>query len=203
MAFRTLPTHEFPLYQGDDQERLAELDRAVKIAEQTAQADNARVGDGDENSSVIAARRAFNEFVAEVAERTPVLVWQLIGNRRFRDVMLEHPPRMVDGEPDESGKVEKVTHPEDAGFDVDTSTFPRAILTFRDGDVRTILTPEFDTKAACEDFVDNELTPGEYERLWVQMLMSHQGMTVHPKLLPHYDVTPPSGETSTLQPASD
>jgi hypothetical protein len=72
--------------------------------------------------------------VDEAAERALEVTFQSIGRRRFAELVEKHPPRMVDGEPGEDGNVKQVEHEDDQGFGVNTSTFPRALLTFRDGD---------------------------------------------------------------------
>lgn len=162
-------TATIPIYQGDDTERLAELRMAVAIAERQAQiAAGApkRGGDDDPQAAVNAAQAEFDAFVDEASERAIEVVVRAIGRRRFRDLMAEHPAREVDG-PD--GK--KVTHDDDREYGVNVETFAPALLLFaeagEDG-VRTITDPAEVTKSptVLRDFLDDEVTEGDYEKIF-------------------------------------
>lgn len=184
---------DFPLYQDDDQPRLAELANAVTLAEQSAAQSAARLGDGEPPEAVEAAKQAYNAFIDEIAERTFVVRLRVIGSRRFRDLLLAHPPRMVD-KTDSEGKVTQAVHDEDRGWGVNTDTFPRALIAFSDGEVSTIVSPTFETDAERQAFVDDELSDGELLQMWVAAHERNRGGSVDPKSLPRY-ATPTSDET--------
>lgn len=197
---------DFPLYQDDDQARLAELDNAVALAAETATRSAARVGDDSPPAALVAAKQAYNDFIDEVAERTFVVRLRTIGSRRFRDLLLDHPPRMVpkqieveralgEAEAPTVAGPELVMHPEDRGWGVNTDTFPRALIAFTDGEVSTIVAPEFMTVAEREAFVDDDLSDGELLQMWVACHERNRGGSADPKFLPRYDATPISDAT--------
>ena len=166
------------IYQGDDLERLAELHRAVVRAE--AQAVEAARGPrrgGDEIPNADAEKAAYNAFVDEAAERAVEVRLRAIGSTRFADLMLAHPPRMVDGE---GGKK---PHEDDEQFGVNTLTFPKALLGYRDEadpELRTIVAPA----ASVEDireFLDDECTDGDVEKLWTAAYFLNRTPGADPK----------------------
>jgi hypothetical protein len=167
------------IYQGDDLERLGELRREADMAERLAQEDldaarrsargaPLRGGDADPVAEAEAAfeaaiaptRDAYDTFLDEAVERAVEVVVEALGRKRFRALVENHPVRMVK---DAEGK--ESPHEDDDAFGVDTSTFPDALLTYRDGDKRTIVSPEF-TPGALADFLDEEVSDGDYEKLW-------------------------------------
>lgn len=173
-----------PLYQGDDMARLAELALALDVAKRRAAGASGaeRLGD-DVTAGVNAAQAAYDGFLDEAAERAVNVSVQHIGRRRFAALVEAHPPREIDSEPDVEGKTKKVEHPEDAGYGVNTATFPRALLTFRDGDYMTLVEPEFNTQRDVEDFIDDELAEGEYDEFWIAAYMLNRGPSADPKAL--------------------
>jgi hypothetical protein len=175
------------IYQGDDLERLSELRRKADTAEriQRENADSARIGDGDD-SGVAELKAAYDAFVEEAAERAEVVTLRAIGRGRWRDLLADHQPREVDGEP----------HPDDAVYGCNVETLPDALLTFVDGDVRTIESPEFATSKACRDFLDNDLSAGDFESLWVTAYWLNVSPGADPKASRYSLDTPSSSETS-------
>jgi hypothetical protein len=146
------------LYQGDDMATLSELKRAADHA----MANGTRTDDGADE------KIAYDAFVDKAAERAVEVVIQSIGPRRWQDLVLAHPPRMVESEPDDEGRTRMVEHDDDLDG-VDTSTFPRALLTYVDPEkphFRTIIGPEFADEADLAEFVDDEIAQGDFERLW-------------------------------------
>ena len=195
---------DFPLYQDDDQPRLAELANAVTLAEQSASRSAARLGDDEPPAAVEAAKRAYNAFIDEIAERTFVVRLRVIGSRRFRDLLLAHPPRMVpkvspappaEGETVVVAAPEMVVHEDDRGWGVNTETFPRALIAFSDGEVSTIVSPTFKSDAERKAFVDDELSDGELVQMWIVAHERNRGGSTDPKFLPRYDYTPISDAT--------
>lgn len=158
------------LYQGDDMSTLAELKRA---------ADQATAGPRKDAGAEETA--AYNAFLDEAAERAVEVVVQSIGRRRWRDLVVAHPPRMVESEPDDEGKTRQVEHEEDVQWDVNTETFPRALLTYVDGEYRTITEPDLGDDLA--PFVDDELTEGDFERLWIAAFALNAQPSRDPKAL--------------------
>lgn len=188
------------LYQGDDMPRLAELKRAVDVAkwrldntEEQVAGQAAREGD-DVAESVVAARKAYTDAQAaydtavdEAAERAIEVVIHDIGRRRFTNLVAAHPPREVDSEPDDKGETRKVTHPDDEGWDVNTETFGRALLVYRGeqgdepGRFVTIAQPAFQSARDVEDFVDDELSDGDFSQLWQAAYFLNRGPSADPK----------------------
>lgn len=197
--FRELPKWDFPLYQGDDRARLAELHTAVENAEafaENAAKENQRMGDEKPGlAEVQAARKAYNDFIDEVMERTPSLVCQTIGSQHFHDLLLAHPPRMV-ATTGQDGEATEVVHEDDRGWGFNFDTLQRALLAYRRGATRTIVFPEFASDSECQEFVDNELTEGERVSLFLQAVEQNRGGSVDPKSLQRFNVTPASVATS-------
>lgn len=194
------------LYQGDDMDRLAELRRNVQIAERIAEAGKTSARLGDDTQSLDDAKTEFDAFVDDAAERAVTVEIHSIGRRRFRDLLLEHPPRMVPRKVqmeralgEETAPTtdtgELVEHAEDAGYGVNTETFPRALLCYRDGDMVTIAQPEFKSDGEVADFVDDELAEGDFERLWIDALMLNRSPSRDPKALRYMNASSSSDET--------
>jgi hypothetical protein len=195
------------LYQGDDMDRLAALQRAVGLAERIAENGKSAARLGDVNQSVSEAQAAFDAFVDEAAERALTVEIRSIGRRRFRDLIAEHPPRMVKrkvtqertlGEAEAPPPVDgpdEVEHEDDAGYGVNTETFPMALLCYRDGDTVTIAQPEFATKADVQRFVDDELAEGDYDQLWIAAYMLNRSPSRDPKALVYSTGSPSTDET--------
>lgn len=184
------------IYQGDDMERISELrlraDTAERIRVEQEQAGNARYSEaGEAAEAAKAARAAYDAFVGEAAERAVEVRVRAIGRGRFRDLLLEHPVREVDGE---NGKE---PHPEDSVYDANILTLPDALLTFADGDVRTIEAPEFSTRKACQDFLDNDLSAGDFEKVWMTAYWLNAAPGADPKESRYSLDAPSSSETST------
>ena len=194
-----MPKATIPIYHDDDFERLAELRMEVSIAQRRLKAakDDAedaqdaprRVGDDEADASVQdakdalqASQSAFNEFVDDASQRAEMWELKPIGHEEFRTLLEEHPPRKIwEGEGEDRKEVE---HPEDEGWDVDTSTFPKALLLFvdpDDDDIRTIVEPEFDTVAALRKRV-KRLSQGEFETMWTTAYAANKGGVADPKL---------------------
>lgn len=171
------------LYQGDDMDRLAELKRAADQA-----AGGGRTDDGADEKA------AFDAFLDEAAERAVEVRIQSIGPRRWQDLVLAHPPRMVESEPDDEGRTRQVVHDDDLMEDVNTLTFPRALLMYNEGRFQTIADPEFENDADRAEFVDDELAEGDFERLWRLAFELNTRRSVDPKGL-RFD--PRSDESTT------
>lgn len=178
-------TATIPIYQGDDTERLSELRMAVAIAERQAeikrqqhessQGGPRRMGDKPATSSadvqeadaaILAAQDAYDAFVDEAAERAVEVQVRAIGRRRFRELVAAHPPRKV-----KNSEGKEVTHDDDAPYEVNVETFAPALLGFAEAGeegVRTILAPAEAVKSAkaLEDFLEDDLTDGDYDKVF-------------------------------------
>lgn len=186
-----------PLYQDDDFERLADLRREVSIAERhlaqkrldaaEAAMGPARAGDDEPDGvrlareALQAAQDAFDAFVDESSERAEMWSLKPIGHEEFRRLLKDHPPRTVfEGEGDDRKEVD---HPDDAEWDVNTETFPKALLLFVDPDdeeIRTVVEPKFDSEAAFRRRV-KRLSEGEFQSLWVTAYFANKGGAGDPK----------------------
>lgn len=201
----------FVLYQGDDLDRLAEKRRKVAIAERAAEQDSATARAGDTDAAVDTARREFDAFVDEAAERALTVELHSIGRIAFRDLVAQHPPRKVQrkvrleralGESEEppAETSEEVEHEDDAGYGVNTETFPEALLCYFDDSeddepVQTIAQPTFKSAAARARFVNRELSEGDFERLWLGAFMLNRSPSADPKALSYGTASPSSDET--------
>jgi hypothetical protein len=124
------------IYQGDDLEQLAELNRAVRRAEAALPRQPSREGatacrrrDPVRRGRARGVQTAYNAFVDEAAERAVVVTLTAIGRTRWRNLLAEHPPRTVH---EVDGKAETIE--DDQVYEVNTETFPMALLTYsRDG----------------------------------------------------------------------
>ena len=184
------------LYQGDDMERLAELQRAAYAAEAQARADlqsaaRAPKRTGDEEpieafrEAVQPSRDALNAFIDQAADRAVEVQMQAIGSTRFADLVLAHPSRKVQVD----GKT--VDHPDDATFAdyllqfgiedgaVNTATFPKALLKHREGR-RTIVDPDL-SEADLAEFLDEECSVGHIDEMWRAAYLLNRAVTVDPK----------------------
>lgn len=184
-------TAKITIYDGDDLPTLTDLRRAADVAKRIFEQaeveaeDRAgtplRIGDDSgrddlaaKREAMLAAQDAYDSFVDEAVERALVVELRSIGRKRFRDLMADHAPRkvMVPAKPDPDADADapagerEETHPDDKGYDVNTETFPAALLTFTDGDVRTIAAPEFASRGAVADFIDNDIAEGDFTGLW-------------------------------------
>lgn len=222
MAHLKPRTATITIFQGDDMDRVAQLKRAVDIAERRLRiahlehdqsSGTARAGDDTSDDTAAAeaalgaARDAFDAFVDDAAGRALSVVVQTIGTRRFRDLLADHPPRMVkrkvqrpverrlgEEEMPEPVEVEEdVEHEDDREFGVNVSTFGKALLTYRDGDIATIGAPEFADRVAVERFVDDELSEGDFDGLWQAAYLLNRTGSQDPKVL----ATWASGSRST------
>jgi len=184
-----------PIYNGDDFERISELYRKVTIAERQAAADLTsppRMGGLGTPAYVQEAKDAYDAYVDEASERAEMWVLNSIGHEEFRDLLKTNPPRKITGE---DGK--EATHPDDEGWDVDTSAFPKALLLFvdsEDDEIRTVAEPQFDSPAALRKRL-KRLSAGEFDSLWVAAMGLNSGVIADPKLSRFSPDAPRSSET--------
>jgi histone H3/H4 len=164
-------------------------------------------------------QEAFNAFVTEAAERALEVRFRYIGWRRFAQLVAEHPPRMVTdtreiqvpaegADPDDPDAemvtktvTEEFVHDDDgAPFNANTETLFPALLAYVAEDkpeIRTIVEPEFETAAEVLEFVEDELSEGDGERIAIQAFLLNRNAGADPKAQMYSTGSPSSGETST------
>lgn len=214
------------IYDGNDMPHLGDLRRAAENAQvfedeaakaleaaRSAIAEGGRAGDTCEQeidayeaakAETVARQNEYDAFVDEAAERATTIMVQDLGRKRFRDLMADHPPRKVtvkDDPPEEGGEpVEReVNHPDDAGFGVNTETYPMALLAYIDPDnpdIRTIVQPEFASRKAVQDFLDNDLAEGDFPGLWAAAHFLNRMPSANPKELRYSSAPRSSAATS-------
>lgn len=188
------------IYQGDDAAKLANLRRALTVAGERgalaveaavrgARGQNLRDGDLDPvveardqaEADIEVAQAAFDAFLPEAAERALEVEVRTLGSRQFRELVAAHPPRKVMRKVGDDEQ--EVDHEDDVQFGVNTETFPRALLTFVDSEdtsVRTITAPEFTGSRDLASFVDDELTEGNMDRLWLKVFALNRSQGADP-----------------------
>lgn len=142
-------TRTVVLFQGDDRTRVNELHQAVEAA--VTREGIRRVGDGSET---LTAAEEYDAFVLEATERAVKVDLRQLRHKIWRNLVLANPPR----DDDEDDK--------EYGFNVDA--MGEALLPYvdvEDPEQRTIISPQFDTAEALQDFID-DLSHGDFQRLF-------------------------------------
>lgn len=169
-------TTSIVIYQGDDLQRLAELHRAAQNAETAAKtAAKTPLRDGDEIPSAQAEQDAYNAFVDEAAERAVVVTLTAIGRTRWRDLLAEHPARTHEVD----GKSETIE--DDQIYEVNTETFPLALLSYMRDGVRTTTVEPPVSDTALQAFLGDELAEGDFERCWTSAYWLNRALGSDPK----------------------
>lgn len=191
-----MPRKTITIYEGDDFERLTDLQAEVARAERAASLASSptRLGDADP-SAVQDARDAFDAFVDVAASRAEAWELHSIGFEAWQKLLADHPARKVtEGEGDDA---KEVTHPDDAGWEVNTSTFGKALLLFVDAE-----DPEHRTVAKLGDAEVGTVLPkrlrrlsqGQFDTLWITAHALNTGGVSDPKLA-RYSTGPRSSES--------
>jgi len=159
------------LLQGDDYDRIAELSAAVEQAATLAVTDGQRrLGDAPE---VVDAAKAYDDFVAEAAERGVKVTLHALGRKAWGDLLKKHPVRQEEST-DSEGVVTTVPNATDSahGFNVET---------LGDELVPASVAPGmFKTNAERDNFLDN-LSDGEFSRLYSAAVPLNQSAGADPK----------------------
>lgn len=190
-----MPRKTITIYDGDDFERLGELQAEVRRAELRAGDDSGprRMGD-DEPDAVAEAKAAFDEFVDVAADRAESWVLESIGHEAWRDLVTAHPARTVtEGE---GAEAKEVTHPDDDGWGVNTETFGKALLLFVDpeDDEHRTVTKIGDAELSTLPKRLRRLSQGQFDTLWVTAHALNTGAVNDPKAL-RYSTAPRSTES--------
>lgn len=151
------------LFQGDDYDRELELRKDVERA--AVNADNPRrIGD---SPSVQAAAAAYDEFVAEAAERGVKVLLVALPKGRYRELVATHPPREDSDE--------------DAAWGFDYSTLGDELVPASMCDEKgKPHDPEFANRAAVVEFVDS-LPDGDFSLLYSKAVGLNQSQGPDPK----------------------
>ena len=209
-----MPKITVPIYADGDRERLRELEAAVEVAKRNAKAAeaaakgvSARGGDplptdGLEDE-VKAAEAAYDAFLDEAAERAEGWGLDHIGFREFRQLLKDHPPRVISTEVAEDGTTKETFDPIDAAWGVDTEEFPEKLLLFvdeEDAEVRTVV----ELKQGNVNIAKNpeklrkrvrRLSEGQFDALWTKAFLLNKAGVNDPKLERFSPATPRSNET--------
>lgn len=176
-------TQEVFIYKGEDLRRIAELKKTADTAErayaQAVESGTARGGD----SGHLDAREALREAVNDAATRAETVVVQHLGKTRWRALLAQHRPRYIRRMID--GQLQDVMDDDDAQFNVNTDSFPDALLSYvdpSDTEVRTILEPEFATPADRAKWLE-KLRGGDFDKLWAVAYFLNSQQTIDPKAL--------------------
>lgn len=204
-----MPKTTVPIFADDDLERLDDARRAVRVAERNA-AEAAtsplRIGDApvavESDPNVKEARAAYDKVLDEAAERADGWVLETIGFGEFRELLKQHPPRMIT-EPDEDGSDREVVHPDDENFRVNAETFPKELLLYvdpEDPEIRTIAELNVDGEDIATDMVKvkrrvKRLSEGQFKALWTTAFVLNTQDVVDPKLNRFSAITRRSDET--------
>lgn len=178
---------------GDDARRLSALKKAADAEKKQA---DELVKSGRRVTAPVGteARDAFDAAAQEASERADHVWVQDIG-AKFRTLVRSHPPRrerlMVDGLEND------VIVDDDVQFDVNTETFPQALLLYRDErGRRTIADPlPAEAQSSLEDYLD-DLPAGEYDKLWMAAYFVNAETAADPKALTFSGGTTTPSETS-------
>jgi hypothetical protein len=147
-------TDEVVLFQDDDQHELRALGKAVEAAATSSDSPR-RLGDDDD---VLAAAKAYDEFLEQAAERGTKVAIKAIPGKKWREHVAAHPPR------------EKNEDDAEWGFNH---------LTLGDAVVPECVT-SIDGQPASQDDLDN-LNDGDYSKIYAAVLRLNTGRGPDPK----------------------
>ena len=209
-----MPKITVPIYADGDRERLRELEAAVEVAKRNAKAAeaaakgvSARGGDAlptdGLDDEVKAAEAAYDAYLDEAAERAEGWGLDHIGFREFRQLLKDHPPRVISTEVAEDGTTTEKIDPIDEAWGVDTEEFPLALILYvdkDDSDMRTV----FELKQGKINIAKDadklrkrvrRLSEGQFDALWTKAFLLNKAGVNDPKLERFSPVTPRSNET--------
>lgn len=149
-------TEEVVLYRDEDQH---EIDRLRAAIERAAQSSSMPLRLGDD-SDVVSAAKAYDEFVPAAAERGTKVVVKNIPGRKWRATVAEHPPR------------EKNT--EDAEWGWNVSTFGDAVVPM------CVVSVNGTPPADVGEVVDS-MTDGDFSRVYSAVVKINTGRGPDPK----------------------
>lgn len=171
------------LFQGDDLDPITERLDAVK---RNAQINTPRrLGDAD---PLVESMGDYDTFMEGAVERAVKLKLVALGKTKYREMLSEHPPRMVpDPDPDAEDGAEVVHEDDGDGFN-------RATL----GDdliPACIAEGQFDTDAEAAEFIE-DLSDGDYSKVFSAALRLNSSLGPDPKARLSSHLEPISNETS-------
>lgn len=186
------PTRRIPLYQSDDQERLADLARAMERAVMEAlegEGGPKRINDTPARD----AGEAYDAFKAEALERATHVNITALSGREWREMLAAHPPR-EDALDDEGKVVESWPQDHEVGFNVQEMSVPLVIA--------CVDIDQFDDEAEREEFV-NDLAAPQFRRLYTAVYRVNTEEGPDPKFSASSWLDQTSAVMSRLQAAED
>jgi hypothetical protein len=156
-------TEDVYLYQGDDLARIRDLEAEVDAA---APAGLRRIGDP---SVILTAAAARDEFVNDAKQRAVRVTVQAMGRKRWRKLVMEHPPR-----PGDDGDTRY-------GFNQDTMADPlveRSVVAMTSPD--PTYAPNMGNPAERDEFLDS-LSDGDFSRIYSAAVRLNAGVEDAPK----------------------
>lgn len=166
-------TDEVVLYTDEDQREINRLQKAIESAVQGSDAP-LRIGDDE---AVVAAAKAYDDYVASAAERGTVVALRYIPGRKWRALVAAHPPR------------KDVLADEDWGFNFLTlgdDVVPPCVV--------SIAGKELSGDALTEAL--DSLSDGDFSRVYSTVLRLNTGRGPDPKDSILARLRPTSSETS-------
>lgn len=181
-------TATLPLYGGDYQQRIAQLEQALDDAiEQQRKGESLPLLNGEE-SEVDRLTREHDALVAEAnADGCVVVTLQALRREQWADLVANHPPRTADDVPEQTRK-------EDAAVGVNEATFPKALLSFDE-----------DGRATIADTGSPDLSPAEllrevsevqFQMLYTLAFALNRSMGAAPKARGTSSAPSPSGSAT-------
>lgn len=147
-----------PIYQGDDEAKIGELEAEAKRLKPDPE--KPRLLCDDPEAEYRAACEAHDEFKREAESRAVIVVVQALRRRQWRSLVAEHSPR------DDNAA--------DAALGVNLQTFPDALVPI------SVTEPKFDSPADRDDFLDM-LSDVQYDTLFWAAFRLNRGGGIDPK----------------------
>lgn len=166
-------TETIYLFQGDDEERIRDLDRRAREAQKSAASSGPRLLAEGEDWHDLAQQH--DALVVEARERAVKVVVRALGRRTWRQLVSEHPPREGNAEDQAAG--------------INEETFADALVPV------SIASPTFESDAARDDFLDS-LNDAQFNGLYLTAFFLNRGTQASPKASLVSALTPTSTETS-------
>ena len=173
---------EIYLHTAEDLEKLAELNTTVTLATRTNQVQSAsrRMGDGspdDAGAELVAAKRAFNAFLAKAKKRAVCVVIGPLDRREWRTLTKAHPAR----------EDEEFADDDRAAGGFNEETFPDALM-LHPGTVLEIRNAGTTNVA---EFLA-KLPHGKFNSLYNEAYRENTGDVIDPKAFPVSATTAPN-----------
>lgn len=167
------------LFQGDDLDPIA--DRLVAVQRAAATSSPRRLSEEDPTSVSV---HDYDAFMDKAVERAVKINLVALPRKAYRDLLAEHPVRLVPGE---DGK--QVPHEDDAPYGFNSETFGDSLVP------ACIADGQFDSDAERDAFVD-DLSDGDFSKLYSAAIDLNRSLGPNPKARLSSHLEPTSEETS-------